>query len=129
MDGNELEASEQALTPRQLRAAQELRISKAKNDALEISLTAIAADLERRQADGSLTADLATMKTGAVLGQLTRIAAAIKQSALLIMPNGQMPARDATSLKARSAVQLSDAQRAIRRKEAEAIDAQIVEPE
>jgi len=120
---------EPVLSPRQLRARQEAVISNAKNNALEISLTAIAADLERRQKDGSLAADLANMKTGAVLGQLTRIAAAIKQAALIVMPGGQMPGRDPTALKAQSSTQLSDAQRAIRRKEAESIDAEIVEPE
>lgn len=120
---------EQQLTPRQLRARQEAKIAAAKNNALEISLTAIAADLERRQKDGSLTEDLKNMKTGAVLGQLTRIAAAIKQAAVIITPGAGMPSRDPTSLQAQSATQLSDEQRRLRRLKAEAIDAQIVEDE
>ncbi len=127
MDGEgELEP---VLSPRQLRAQQEAKIATAKNNALEISLTAIAADLERRQKDGSLTKDLADMKTSSVLGQLTRIAAAIKQAAIVITPNAGMPMRDPTTLKAQSATVLSDEQRRLRRAAAEAIDAQIVEPE
>lgn len=115
-----------ALSLRQLRAQQEQKIAAAKNNALEISLTAIAADLERRRDDGSLTKDLADMKTGSILGQLTRIAAAIKQAAIIIAPGAQQM-RDPTALKAQSASQLSDYERAERRKRAEAQDAEIVE--
>lgn len=114
-----------ALSPRQLRQQQEQRIATAKNNALELSLTAIADDLQRRAEDGSLKADLAGMKTSSILGQLTRITAAIKQVA--IFAPTVMPMRDPTALKAQSATQLSPAQRELRRKEAEAVDAQIVE--
>ena len=120
---------EPSLTPRQLRARQEARIGQAKNDALEISLTAIATDLERRSADGSLTRDLAKMKVGSVLGQLTRIAAAIKQAAVLVVPHSVLPMRDPTTLKAQSAIVLSDEQRRLRRMAAEAQDAEIVKEE
>lgn len=120
MDG-ELEAE---LSPRQLRARQEQRIATAKNDALELSLTAIADDLARRAADGSLAKDLAGMKTSAILGQLTRITAAIKQVA--VFAPSVIPMRDPTALKAQSATQLSPEQRRLRRAAAEAVDAEIV---
>lgn len=117
-------AGEQALSPRQQRVLQEQRIATAKNNALELSLTAIADDLQRRAADGSLAADLAGMKTSSILGQLTRITAAIK--AVQVFAPTVMPMRDPTALKAQSATQLSPAQRELRRKEAEAIDAEII---
>ncbi len=124
MDG-ELEPT---LNPRQLKAQQEQRILAAKNKALEISLDAIAAEFEKRLASGDLAKDLSAMKTGALLGNLTRIAAAIKQANVLVVPNSGMPARDPTALKAQSATVLSDEQRRLRRKEAEAIDAEVVDP-
>lgn len=128
MDAEPENLPEPTLSPRQLRAQQEAKIADAKNRALEISLETIATEFERRRDDGSLAADLASMKTSALLGNLTRISAAIKQVAMIIMPANQMPMRDPTALKAQSATQLSDAQRQLRRKEAQAVDAQIVEP-
>ena len=116
-----------ALSARQLRMQQEARISEAKNTALEISLTAIADDLIRRRDKGTLAKDIKAMKTSAILGQLTRIAAAIKQAAVIIAPGSQQM-RDPTTLKAQSATHLSDYERAERRKRAEAQDAEIVDP-
>lgn len=116
------------LSPRQLRAQQQAKIEEAKNTALEIGLTAIADDLVRRRDNGTLAKDIKQMKTGAILGQLTRIAAAIKQATVIAVGTGQ-PQRDPTTLKAQSAVHLSDHERAERRKKAEAVDAEIVEPE
>jgi hypothetical protein len=120
---NEIEPT---LSPKQLRQQQEIRIADAKNRALEISLDAIAKEFEDRLASGDLASDLKSMKTSALLGNLTRISAAIKQAAVFVVPGNTMPQRDPTALKAQSAIQLSDAQRLLRRKAAEATDAEIV---
>lgn len=127
MGDNDLERTGQ-LSKKQERALTEARISDLKNRALEISLESMAAEFEERLSSGKLAKDMASMKTGALLGCLTRISAAIKQAAVIVVPGGLNQVRDTTALKAQSAVQLSDHERAERRKNAEAVDAEIVDP-
>jgi hypothetical protein len=114
------------LSPRQLRQARQSKINDAKDRSLDVSFEAMASELERRSADGSLAKDLSTMKTGALLGNLTRMAAAIKQAALVVIPNGSIQQRDPTALRAQSAVQLSDHERQERRRIAQATDAEVI---
>ena len=116
------------LSPRQLRQVRQAKINDAKDRSLDVSFEAMAVELERRSADGSLAEDLKGMKTGALLGNLTRMAAAIKQAAVLVIP-GAGPQRDPTALRAQSAVQLSDYERQQRRRAAEAEDAEVIPPE
>ena len=115
------------LSPRQLRAARSAKIADAKDRSLDVSFEAMAVELERRSADGSLAEDLKGMKTGALLGNLTRMAAAIKQAAVIVVPNAGLQQRDPTALRAQSAVQLSDHERAERRRLAQATDAEVVQ--
>lgn len=122
-------AGDMELSPRQLRAQQEARIVDAKNRSVEIALDAMAKEFEDRLVSGALAEDLKKMKTASLLGNLTRMAAAIKAAAVMIVPQGGLPMRDPTTLKAQSATQLSDEQRRLRRKEAQAIDAELVDPE
>jgi uncharacterized protein (DUF2164 family) len=122
--GNELEP-DRSLS-RSERQLQQQKIEDYKNRSLEISLGAVADEFESRLASGKLAKDLKKMKTPALLGNLTRISAAIKQASVIIIP-GSQPMRDITALKAQSATQLSDYERQQRRKNAESVDAEIVD--
>ena len=118
---------EPAPSPRQLRILQEQKIADLKNRSVIPALEALAAELEERAASGKLTKELQGMKAGALINNLTKILASIKSAAVLVIPGPTMPMRDTTSLRARSAIQLSDKQRMLRRQAAEATDAEVVE--
>lgn len=105
---------------------QEARISQHKNNALEITLAALATECEERAASGKLAKDMKKMKTASLLGSLTRITAAVKQAAVFVVPQSLSQARDTTALKAQSAVGLSDYERAQRIKDAKTVDAEVI---
>ncbi len=113
------------LSPKQLRAIRQQKIVDAKDRSLEIAFEVQAAEFERRLQDGSLAKDLKKMKTSSLLGSLTRMAAAIKQAAVVVVPGSHVQ-RDVTALRAQSAVQLSDYERNERRRLAQAEDAEVV---
>ena len=125
MDG-ELEPT---LTPRQLRAKQEAHISDLKNRSVIPALEKMAEELEERAKSGKLAEELKGMKVGSIVNNLTKILASIKTAGLVVVAQTGLPQRNPTALKAQSAVQLSDAQRKLRREAAEATDAEIVDPQ
>ena len=98
-----------------------------KDRAIIPALTKIADEVERRAKDGTLSKELKKMKVGALLGNLTRIVAAIKDAApQVLIQNNAGPMPEETWLKANSAVRLTDAQREKARKEAKAVDAEVI---
>ena len=111
----------------QIQTAKNRRIIQREKDrAIIPALSAIADDIERRRDDGSLAKDAKKMKLGAILGQLTRIVAAIKESAPQVLINnaaGAVP--DETWLNANSAVRMTDAEREKARRDAKTIDAEV----
>jgi hypothetical protein len=119
------------LSPRQQRAMQEAHIAELKNRSVIPALEACAKELEERAASGKLAEELAGMKAGSIINNLTKILASIKSATTVIMPPGAtLPAREPTHLRAASAVSMTPYERAKARREADAaVDAEVVNDE
>ena len=91
-------------------------IAKHKNRAIIPALSALADEIEQREKDGTLSKEMKGMKAGSLIGHLTRIIQAIKESAPLININkGEVSQQDPTWLRAHSATNMTPKEREMRR--------------
>lgn len=93
-------------------------IEQNKNRAIIPALEAVADEVERRKADGTLAKQLKGLNVGALLGNLTRMVSAIKEASVnVVIPGHGGPAGpDATWLRANSTKDMTDRERDLRRR-------------
>lgn len=99
-------------------ASQRHEIAAQKNRAIIPALKALADELEERAKSGKLKEELAGMKAGQLIGQMTRIVAALKESAPIVVVPAPVPPADPTWLNAHSSATLSESEKAERRRKA-----------
>lgn len=84
-------------------------------------MEAIAEDVVRRKLDGSLDAEIRAGRLTSLINSMTKIIAAFKKTGVVIVNPGSSAPRPAepTALRSRSAIRMTDAERAKLRAEAE----------